>query len=364
MIPKKMIITENIYREGFSLSKPLKLRDLGEKEIIKSIIKPLLNPKNELELAGDDCAVVRVTNEKSVCLSTDRVPSDLLSFKLGIIDYYGLGYYLAVLNISDICASGAIPVGLLLNFAFENDFLLDDFSELLNGAKKACDEYNCLILGGDLSNSKEMSISATSVGIGDNNKLLYRKGAKVGDYIYCTDNLGLTSTAFKYFLDAKPKGLMLTREEEETLENQFKKPRARLEISNVLSEFSHTVVCMDNTDGVGQTFIELSEINDLRFELDFSKLPIHSISYKVAEFLKTDILEIVLGSGADFQLLGTISSTVKPDEIMKNSDKIIIIGETSEGNGLWINNGIETKAYNISGWDYFNLDIDSIINKK
>ena len=132
-----------------------KLKELGEKEIIRTILKPLFNPNNLLGLVGDDCAVIDVTGVKSVCISTDRVPADLISFKLGIIDYFELGYYLSTLNII------------------------------------------------------ELNISATSVGIVKNGNVLYREGAKEGDYIFCSNYLGLTSTAFHYFLKAKQKGLFL-----------------------------------------------------------------------------------------------------------------------------------------------------------
>ena len=71
-----------------------KLRDIGEKEIIRSIIKPMFNPKGILGGVGDDCAVLDVGNGKSICVSTDRVPADLISFKLGLINHYQLGYYL------------------------------------------------------------------------------------------------------------------------------------------------------------------------------------------------------------------------------------------------------------------------------
>ena len=67
------------------------LRELGEKELIRSVIKPLFNPKNERGLAGDDCAVIDVGHDMAICVSTDRVPADLTSFKLGLINHFELG---------------------------------------------------------------------------------------------------------------------------------------------------------------------------------------------------------------------------------------------------------------------------------
>ena len=89
--------------------------EIGEKRLITEFIRPFFNETNAPEGVGDDCAMV-ATDGATVLLSTDRVPADLISFRLGILDFEGLGRYLAVLNISDIAACGGTPKALLLNF--------------------------------------------------------------------------------------------------------------------------------------------------------------------------------------------------------------------------------------------------------
>ena len=80
----------------------MKLRDIGEKRLIAEYIRPLFNPAGLRESVGDDCALIQVGAGNWVCVSTDRVPADLIAFKLGLIGFRELGQYLAVLNISDI----------------------------------------------------------------------------------------------------------------------------------------------------------------------------------------------------------------------------------------------------------------------
>lgn len=335
--------------------KKKRLKDIGEKEIIKNFIKPLFNPEGIRDLVGDDCAVVDVVGKSRVCLSTDRVPADLISFKLNIIDYFGLGYYLAILNISDIVASGARPVGLLLTLAFPEDFLIEDFQQLLQGVKKACDEVQCNILGGDLSNAAEMSISATSVGLANADQILYRSGTQDGDYVYCSDYLGLTSTAFAYFLEARPNGLQLSSDDETLLQNQFRKPRARVGLSKKLANSSMRITCMDNTDGIGQTLSELSEINRMRMVVRMDALPIHPISEKVAAYLDRNILDIILGAGADFQLLGTIEQKLERTETEDFiSNGLRIVGYAMPGSGVWVQDESgQLREHLVSGWNYY-----------
>src|SRR5262249_49684969 len=97
------------------------IADVGEKELIRSTIKPLLNPTDDHNSIGDDCAAIPIRAGSLACISTDRVPADLISFRLGIISHRGLGNYLAILNLSDIAAMGAEPVGLLLNLALPSN---------------------------------------------------------------------------------------------------------------------------------------------------------------------------------------------------------------------------------------------------
>ncbi|MCL1785792.1 MAG: thiamine-phosphate kinase [Alphaproteobacteria bacterium] len=334
-----------------------KLKDFGEKRLLAEIILPMVNPGRDNMLAGDDCAIIPITKNRWVSISTDRVPSDLISFKLGILDYFGLGYYLAVLNISDICASGARPVGLLLNLAFPGDFFVEDLQTLYKGIIAACDEYDCKILGGDFSDSAEMNLTATSVGIGEDGRPLYRNTIGNGDVIYCSDYVGLTPTAFLYFLTAKPQGILLSAKEEEILKDQFRKVKARKNLSELLAAANkdHTVSCMDNTDGVFQSFNEMSAQSGVGIELDAAKLPIHELSHKLAGLMGKDVYELVLGAGADFQLLGAIDKNIPQDILdeLRNAGLYEIGIATNTESGVYLNKSGQLSRLDIPGWNYY-----------
>jgi thiamine-monophosphate kinase len=335
------------------------LKDLGEKRVISEIILPLINPKRDKNLAGDDCATIQINDNTYICASTDRVPSDLISFKLGIIDYFQLGYYLAVLNISDIYACGATPQGLLLNFAFPGEFGIDNLNSLLRGIKKACDDYECKILGGDLSDSVEMNLTATSIGICNKNKPIYRSKCAIDDIVYCSDFVGLTPTAFLYFLEAKGNGLFLSKAEEDVLKKQFTEPKARKSLSRSLLDINqkHMVTCMDNTDGIYQSLYELCCINTVSMELYSDKLPIHDVSYKVTELLGLNIFDVVLAAGADFQLVGTMDNSVKDGDkhhiYQEGYNEIGIVRENTDSPNVYLNEKGQIKKLNIPGWNYY-----------
>lgn len=324
--------------------------DFGEKKLISEIIRPTFNPSNNPNLAGDDCAVFEVPPGSKVCVSTDRVPADLISFKLGILDYRQLGYYLAVLNLSDLAAMGADPVGLLLNLGLPRAMKISSFRLLIAGVQSACRKYNIQVMGGDISSASELSISATSIGqSGD--KILRRTGTEIGDRIYCSSWVGLTATAFKYFLDAKPQGLLLPDDLENLLNNQFREPAAAFDTGRCLRGLARRVSAMDNTDGFGQTLLELANINSSRFVIEAGLLPIHPVTYQVADFLEVDAISLALGPGADFQIMGTVDAGA--DDVDVLSSGITLIGTVTPGQGVArMSKGLITEE-NILGWNYF-----------
>jgi thiamine monophosphate kinase len=112
---------------------------------------------------------------------------------------------------------------------------------------------------------------------------------------------------------------------------------------------------MDNTDGVSQTFSELSELNGLQFIIDYDKLPIHELSCKVADALSTNVFDLVLSAGADFQLLGTISGKIAQNEVEKYfNNNIHIVGNTLKGEGLWVRDlKKKVKKAHVAGWNYY-----------
>src|SRR4051794_35339442 len=110
-------------------NKGLRISEIGEKRLISEFVHPLFNANDDPSGVGDDCAMLEAETDVFL-FSTDRVPADLIAFRLGILDYEGLGKYLAYLNISDIAACGGRPVGLLLNLGLPRDFLYEDFKLL------------------------------------------------------------------------------------------------------------------------------------------------------------------------------------------------------------------------------------------
>ena len=331
----------------------MKLRDVGEKTLISDYIRPLFNPTKLPESVGDDCALLSISRDACICVSTDRVPPDLISFKLGLITFRQLGRYLAILNISDIAAAGGEPTALLLNLAFPPDFAVADFREILLGAKEAAEYYGVAIVGGDLSDAKEMNLVATSIGVVPRHEALFRSGARPGDKVFCSGQLGITPTAFLHYLyKGEIAPLELCSDEEDLLTVHFRRPRARVTLGRHLAKSGCCTAAMDVTDGISQSFSEIAASSGVGIVLETASLPIDPFCARVIAHYKADLVKTVLGAGADFQLVGAVN----PAHLAYASlpPEVTIIGDVVEGSGTHLRSPDgEISALAASGWNYY-----------
>lgn len=328
--------------------------EIGEKRLIKELIRPLFNNNQDPHGVGDDCGMVSVGEGPMWLFSTDRVPADLISFRLGILDHRKLGDYLARLNLSDIAACGGTPIGLLLNLALPQGFAYEDLRALCQGFQEAASRHNCVVLGGDLSSSSELSISATSVGIVDKDRVLLRSTAQAGDTIFFSKPLGLTPAAFTVFLDGSDWPLALSPDEIATLRGQFTDTEPMFGLAQALAASGDCTSCMDNTDGVAQSLVELAEASNGAFIVERNRLQLPRLVAKISDAYAVDALALAFGAGADFGLVGTLSGRWTDVEAhRKFGDDLQIIGRTEQGQGLFLETNNSRQPWSVPGWNYF-----------
>jgi thiamine-monophosphate kinase len=325
-----------------------RLSEIGEKTLIRELISPMFNPNCEVMGVGDDCAMVPCGCDY-LLLSTDRVPADLISFKIGLLDYAGLGAYLVNLNLSDIAACGGIPIGLLLNLGLPDSMLLGDLQSLCSGALNAAMAQSAEILGGDLSSSSELSISATSFGRVLKHQVLTRRSARPGDIVVASRPLGLTPAAFAYFLHLRPKGFRVAGSDEDQLVEQFKLPPL-ISLGRALAESGLCTSCMDNTDGLGQTLSELSEFSRVSVVLECESLDIPPLVERIASELEVEPVQLAFRAGADFSLIGTLSERPTSDLAMS---RVKMIGHCEEATGVFLDRSGSRTRVQAEGWNYF-----------
>lgn len=188
----------------------------------------------------------------NVCLAL-TMDSVVEEIALGLYrDPYLAGWMLVTVNMSDLAAVGARPLGIIISEILPHKCSEDWLSQLQRGIRDACEACDTHILGGDTNVGDDLVLSGCAAGIVDRRKVLSRIGCHVGDTLYVTGSLG-SGNAFA--LAQIVGGNALTFQ-----------PRARLTEGQILAGTANA--CMDTSDGVLATLDELARLNHVGFELD------------------------------------------------------------------------------------------------
>ena len=341
----------------------MKIMDIGEKELIKSLIRPLFEDKKLEVCVGDDAAVINLNRFQSLVLTTDKISEHLAAHTIGLMDYYDIGRYLIVANLSDIAAMGGKAIALLTALSLPKEFELDNLKKLIGGIKDTASVYKVPVVGGDTKNGSGISLVATAVGIVQPGKSLKRKGAKPGDVIYATGSPGTFSTALAYLLNAKPLGMELDDLYEKILIEKLIKPKAALEEAQELVGLGVVHSCQDISDGVGQTIYEIAMISEIGFEVNTRLIEKASPKplKEIAIFCNLPPELIMLGPGADFDLIFSVASDNCHivEKAFKEKDWALHkLGRFIENGYYIVNRDGERTQMQQTGWQHFLASTD------
>lgn len=334
------------------------VQEIGEKALIENILRPLFNPTNERNSVGDDCAAMEAPAGSLTLVSTDRVPADLISFNAGVLNFRTLGRYLGVLNLSDVAACGGVPQGLLLNCGLPGQFKVQDVLAIATGFQEIACQFGANVIGGDVTSSSELCLSATVLGYVESNHMLRRRGARSGDSVFVSRDIGLSPVALIFCLHSNLFE-WLTSDQREKLKAQFEAITPEIELGRRLGLSGDCTSCMDNTDGIAQSLTELARESDCAFVVHEEQLHVGSLVTLASNKLDREKTTLALGPGADFGLVGTLRGKWSTEKARKQfGTDIRIIGETESGGGLYLRRGRHTEPLNIPGWNYFSLNHD------
>lgn len=302
----------------------LKVSDIGEKELIKYIIA------HSSSITPDDTAITSFesTNLISTCdmlIQSRHFPDNM--------SYFDMGFKSVTVNVSDLAAMGAEPLGFLLSIAIPKDLSIDSFKELIDGVTSACDFYEIPLIGGDTNEASEIIINGTALGTADNPLMMdtYNKG----DLIAVTGDIGLAALGFEL----------------ETLDNIYSKkalkPLARIREGAILKDYATSAT--DITDGLASELYTIKK-DGFGFMIYEDMLNITDEYKNLSDELNLDYLDLVLHVGEDFELLFTISK----DNIEKLPIDYMIIGEVNDSDvvELALENGFVERIKN-EGYEHY-----------
>ncbi len=162
---------------------------IGEFQLIERFFKRSVLPSPYIALgAGDDCALLTATSGEQWAVSIDTLIEGV--HFLSNVDAAALGHKSLAVNLSDLAACGATPRCFFLALALPrvDETWLADFSR---GLYALADTYQCVLAGGDTTRSLNgVVITITALGSVPAGRALLRSGARVGDDIWVSGELG------------------------------------------------------------------------------------------------------------------------------------------------------------------------------
>ncbi|MCB9272410.1 MAG: thiamine-phosphate kinase [Lewinellaceae bacterium] len=335
------------------------VNELGEFGLISHLTQgfPLRNPSS-LKGIGDDAAVIDNGGLLTV-VSTDLLVEGI-HFDLMYSPLKHLGYKSVVVNLSDIYAMNAQPKQVTVSIALSNRFSVEALDELYAGIRAACDYYQVDLVGGDTTSSpRGLLISVTAIGQGERDKLAYRNGARVGDLVCITGNLGAAYLGLQIL--EREKQLYLSDpaikpelEGHDYLIGRILKPEARKDMIEMFAKNQLAPTAMiDVSDGLSSDLFHICEQSGVGAFIEESGVPIHPDAQLQALEFKLDPITCALSGGEDYELLFTIS----PDDIdkVKYLPDIYIAGEivpAREGVHLHTRGG-NIHPIEAQGWKHF-----------
>jgi len=335
------------------------LGTLGEFGLIDRVTRNLkLRHASSLVGVGDDAAVIDAGND-AILISTDMLIEGI-HFDLMYHPLKHLGYKAVIVNLSDIYAMHAIPQQITVSLGLSNRFSVEALDELYEGIQAACDLYNVDLVGGDTcSSNKGLVISVTAVGRAKKEDIVYRSGAKVGDIICVSGDLGAAYLGLQIL--EREKQIYLSQPDiQPDLENQNYlierqlKPEARKDIIEYLTANGIKPTSMiDISDGLASELKHICKASGVGAFVEETHLPIKHESELMALKFKLDPLTCALNGGEDYELL----FTADPSDLdkLKVMPDIYLAGEivkAEDGATLHTSGGNITELV-AQGWGHF-----------
>ncbi|MDR0887576.1 MAG: thiamine-phosphate kinase [Candidatus Methanoplasma sp.] len=299
------------------------LKEVGERALIRNLMG-IIRPGPFLG-SEDDAAVVDIAGGKIVA-STDIVTFER-HFPTGMT-YEQFGWTAAAVNFSDIAAMGAKPLGLLTALAMPDDLDENYLYDIVSGLDQCAEFCNAHILGGDTKPGSGV-ITGTAIGTLEGRAPLLRSGARPGDMIAVTGQLGSAAAAFAAI--------------ENGLENEYNLsalmvPIPKVREGLVLSESGAVTSCMDLSDGLAEAAKSICRASHVGMELQTEFIPEGDDVGEISTMTGIDKDDLLFYWGGDYELMFTFDKE-KMGSLYDSDLEFSVIGMVTNGNGPYISTG-------------------------
>jgi thiamine-monophosphate kinase len=287
------------------------LLDLIEKRLERLGLSPL-GPISAILGFGDDCASIRVDESFHVLLSTDLLVEDI-HFRKGYFSPYQLGYKALAVNISDVAAMGGMPAYVLVGLAIPSGLSTEFVDELYDGLIKTGEKYGVRVIGGDtVGSTGPVMLSITILGAVEEGNIVTRKGAKPGNRIMVTGELGSAMMGLEILEDSEVTEKPERKDNESNglgrICDRFIHPVPRIKEARIIAKKHLATSMIDLSDSLSQDLAHICRSSEVGARIKKEFIPIAPEVKRLANERGKDPFLYALTGGEDYEILFTVRS--------------------------------------------------------
>ena len=270
----------------------------AEDRLIARFFQPLATHPGALGLS-DDAAFITPPKGCDLVLKTDAI--------IGGMHFFADDSAREVarkalrVNLSDLAAKGATPLGFLLSLALPRETGDDWLADFADGLRADAVEFGCPLFGGDTDRTPgPITISIAMFGSVPQGSMVRRAGAKVGDRVFVSGTIGDAALGLAL---RKGADWTLTAAQRQHLAARYLLPQPR----NALAEAvrTHASAAMDVSDGLAGDLAKLARVSGVAAEIAVAKVPLSDAARAVIAAAPA-MLETALTGGDDYEVVCTV----------------------------------------------------------
>ncbi|MDC4651333.1 thiamine-phosphate kinase [Acinetobacter baumannii] len=300
-----------------------------------SIIDQYFNRQSHPDVAlgiGDDSALITPPPNQQLVICADTLVAGR-HFPLETSPH-AIGWKSVAVNLSDIAAMGAKPHSILLAISLPqvDHEWLERFSQ---GIYDCCNQFGVALIGGDTTQGPHLTITVTAMGWIETGKAVLRSGAKVGDYVCVSGQIGDAAYGLQHL--------------GHSLQQRLDYPTPRCKLGEELKGLASSMI--DVSDGLAQDLGHILKGSKVGARLILEKLPVDPVLQQLEEQQRW---QYALAGGDDYELCFTITPQNYEKLLQKQLDvKITMIGQIVEQTKLTFEHLGSDYPLQIHGYQHF-----------
>ena len=323
---------------------------MKEFELIKRFFtEQAIKRKDVLLGIGDDCAIVTPPKYQNIAITTDTLVAGV-HFPHQT-SARAIGHKSIAVSLSDLAAMGAEPAWISLAITIP-EIDIKWVEEFCSGVFDLCEFYNVQLIGGDTTQGP-LSITVTAQGLTPIDKHITRSGAKAGDWIYVTGEIGDAALALKHVFNE----VNVASEYKDKIRKKLDFPRPRILVGQALREYATSAI--DLSDGLISDLGHICSSSKVGANIVLDDLPIsdalrHSVDIEKA-------FNIALVGGDDYELLFTASEDNKvgmETALSHLSCGITRIGQLNSSGKITTTLNSKPVSFDAKSFEHFSQNID------